>query len=524
MSLLTKITIDSVDVSAYLTQDGYEVIDSIKNEASTCSVSFNNNVFSSVDLATSMTVVITRGFTTNEDYTIFRGFTSNITKDHGVIGVECMDKLWLLNRNTKNKTFDKNIDTEAGVTSAIAETLIEDIGLTASVETTTTVLDKFVCKDDIVLERVLSLAAIDNFYLYYNPGTDVVHWESKGYTTFTSTLVVGTHIITPPVWSYNYEDMGNWIKINGATQEIETTELFSGDGSTTTFTLSETPDSVKVYVGGTLQVGGIVGSSAVYDYYVDKSNKYIVFTVAATPGVAVDNVDVRYSYTIPRSVVMKDDDSMDTYGTYKRVKEFKDIESVEDAEERAVKILARRKNPQVSASIKVAGVMGLTAGMNVVIHDSVNNENRTVLVNRIRYKYPNGFDELEVGDEILSDEEIIGNVNERLRRIEREKLRDSEIVNTIFNLSRVFNPRRKYIKLQKESVTDSDTLIWKHPTQGLWGTNKWGASPFGTATIERVVWPSMKYDETFTSTDFDDSGDTSSTGTWSVTSGTLTFT
>mgnify|MGYP001206374823 CR=1 FL=1 len=524
LSLLTKVTIDGTDVTSYLTNDGYEVVDSIKNEASTGSISFNNKVFSNISLTTSMTVVVTRGFTTSTDHTIFKGYTTNITKDMGVIGVECMDKLWLLNRNTKNQTFDKTIDTEAGVTSAIAETLIEDVGLTASVETTTTVLDKFVCKDDIVLERVLTLAKIDNFYLYYNPSEDVVHWESKGYTTYPTTLIVGTHIVEVPVWEYNYEDMANWVKINGATQEVEDTMTFSGDGVTDDFLLDYEPESVKVFVGGTLQTGGVVGSSSSYDYYVDKSRKKIIFVSGSIPGVGVDNIEVRYSYLIPRSVIMKDDDSIAAYGTYKLVKEFKDIESVDDAESRAVKILDRRKNPQVSTKLKIVGVSGLTAGMNIIVEDDINNEYRTVLVKRVRYKYPGGYDEVEAGDEVLTDEEIIGNVNERLRRIERERLRDSEIVNTILNFNRIFNPKRRYIKLTKKEIDDNTCLIWKHPTQGLWGSFNWCSDPFGSSTTEIVVWPSMNYIETFKTSDFDGESDGAGSGTWDTTSKTLTFT
>lgn len=498
-------------------------MDSINRDFTSGDIKFVNNVQDTIDLELQQAVIITRGFITSTDTYIFRGYISGIEKDNGTITVSIMDKVWLLQRKLVNTSYDKNIDAQAGVGSAIAEDLIETYGgMTASVESTGTAitLNKFICKNDVIYERLKKLAQIYDYNLYYDPETDTVNFESKGYKTFAIPLVVGTHIFNTPSWNYDYSEMANLVRVVGGTQEVETTEFFSGDGNETEFSLDFLPKSVKVYISNVLKTGGIVGSTASYDYSVDADRGVVIFVAA--PAIGANNVEVRYSYEVPRTVITSDDDSISKYGVYEAVLTYNDIEDVDDAIERARKVLDRRSTPTISSKLEVAGVTGLSAGYKITVQDEPNGEERETLIETIKYQFPKCVDTYEVGDGVLKGKDIVFNINERLRRIERELSRDADIIVQLLQVFRFFKPHRRYCKLIKDSVVDTDVMIWNHPTQGIWNAKNWGSGAIGSQnTLLSLVQGQNTYAEYLYDNDFNDTGST--TATVNTTTHTVTF-
>jgi len=518
MTFYTKITIDGTDVSTNVLS--YEVEDTIKNNATTGEIILALDAYDSIDVTANMSVVITRGSVTSTDSTIFQGSINEITKEAGSIICNIVDKINTLQVRTVNTSYDKNIDSQAGVISAIAQDLIEThAGLTASVENTGTVnvIEKFICRHDIIFERLKRLAELVDYQIYYNPSTDTIHFESKGKTSYDTTLLVNnnSNVVNVPRWLYNNDEIANFIRIGGASDTIETTQTFSGDDAETEFTLTKEPFSVKVFIGGTLKTGGVVGSSETYDYYIDTLNKKIIFLSA--PAAGSDNIEVRYSYKEARLILVKDDDSIASFGKKELTKNYDDIEDVEDARERGMKLLSKRKNPFVSTSLDVAGAENLTAGMKVTVNDTYSSENRTLTVKKVLWQYPAEIIEVDVGDEDFDETVLMTNINERLRRLERESMRTTDIVDQTFLLNRSINYGRRYAKLNKKSIDDTTFLIWDHPSQGNWDEEKWGNdadSPFGTETTERLIWPNNVYIERFKDETFNGSG----TGVWNTTS------
>ena len=132
----------------------------------------------------------------------------------------------------------------------------------------------------------------------------------------------------------------NEVEIIGAYQEINLIEKFNGTGTQTQFTLTESPEIVEVLVSDVLQIGGVEGSTAGYDYTVDKSNKQINFVDTSIPASGTDNVVVNYSTRRPASVVRDNEESKTALGrTVQNVFTYTDIQSVDDAESRGDKLL-----------------------------------------------------------------------------------------------------------------------------------------------------------------------------------------
>ena len=83
-------------------------------------------------------------------------------------------------------------DSQAGVISAIAEDLITSIGgLSARVvdSGSVLVLQKFICNDDTVLERLQALAKVLNWQLYWDDSTEEVVFEPEGTTSYSTNFV-----------------------------------------------------------------------------------------------------------------------------------------------------------------------------------------------------------------------------------------------------------------------------------------------------------------------------------------------
>ena len=203
---------------------------------------------------------------------------------------------------------------------------------------TTYVLDKFICNHADIFERCKALAVALDWQFYYRPDTDKVYFEPKGYTTNPNTLTVGSNVIKVPKWTYDNTEMANDLTVVGAYQLVETTESgqigVTAGYTTASVQLDHLPESVKVYADAgdpptTLLTGGVIGSTASYDYSVDKNKMQLL---PYTAFVTNDYVEVRYSFKRPTPIHCFSQISIDTYGQFKKTITFEDIRTVADAE------------------------------------------------------------------------------------------------------------------------------------------------------------------------------------------------
>ena len=520
----TEVIIGSTDVSAKVLS--WKITETFGQDTKSCAVSFPFSIFTATlpSLAVGDSMTIKRGITNADDYFEFDGVVTEIDKDGAYVTLYGADKIIVLTNSDINYSYDSNVDASSGVGSDIFKDMI-NTHTTLSADNTSVVstgavhlITKFRCKNTDVYERVKTLADIYDYQFYWDADNQLVVFEPKGYTASGVTLEVGVNVSEVPKWNYDTSQMVNNLTVKGGEQLVDNTESFNGDGAEDTFALAQVPNSVRVEVGGVLQVGGILDSTATYDYEVDRINNQIVFKAGSIPGAGVGNVVVTYDYPIPIPVNVRADVSITNYGLYSATKSFSDIESINDAIEKGNAWLDKYSEPFVGVTLKVPSItLGLKAGYQITAVDSYNNENRILTINKITKKYPHSYDEISCGDEEYRTTDFQTLVLDKIKRLEEEVAGDSDLlINVRQPQNDVFAQTRYLIAQTRDVAADA---IWD---LDLWDNCNWEGSYDNSPVRVRVNHPNHEYLELIYDNDFNDTGNT--TATWDNTSNQIDFT
>jgi len=523
---LTQVEINGVDVSQYVLR--YEIKDTVEDDLVECNIDLVSDfatIFPSVDI--NQTIEIYRGYTTATDTKIFSGFVSEFTKNRPMVNVKGKDKMWKLATTEVTKSYQKNIDPEAGVISDIFLDLVTTFGeLNAdatSIEDsgTAVTLDIFFCDHDKILERCRALKRILDWHMFYRATTDKVNFQPVGFFDYPTTLEVGVNIANKPIWEYNSTQMINQCTVLGAVDEVETTETFDGDALETDFELDFAPKSVKVFVGGTLQSGGNEEDSDTADYYVRKEPgiQKVVFFIA--PGVGVGNIEIRYSYFQPRAVIADDEDSIDAYNLKETTLTVDDFKTVDDVTEKTQAIVDTFKDPFVNTSLEVFEVTDIFAGYRVRVIDSPQNEDRSMVVREVSLRWPEQTDILRVGDKEWKLSEFIDQLESKVVALQKEKLRNVGKLLHLIRKTRTFKYRRRYMEVQKTELDLDNSFVLGHPDAGVLGTDILGKTTNTADVPVKIVQGQNTYKEYIYDTDFHDA--VNSTATFSEVSGDIHF-
>jgi hypothetical protein len=561
--MLTEVIVDSIDISNYVVK--WETEELMFEAITTLEVEVIPYVNSLVTIEVGNTITVKRGFSAVSEDFVFDGYVDQIDKTKGNRWtLSCRDKLSDLVKHEITKSFDENIDTEAGVVSDIFLTLVNTYGGGVLAATGVTVQDssalpnisKFVCDHTDVYERAQVLADLINWQFYFKPDDGLVYFEPKGYLGNYGTITVGDEVSDIPQWKKDGYQLANEITVFGAESEVETTETgqigVTSGYTTSSIELTKTPTSVKVFSDAanpptTLRSGGLENSTSNFDYSVDRLNDKIIWNTSQyTPG-ASDYVEIRYSYKIPSPVIAKNDASKVTYNqTVKKTFSFDDIKDVTDAEARAVALIAKYSTPFISTTLTLSKLIDLRAGQTVRIIDGVNGEDSTLLIQSINKSWPFKGDKLEVGEKRWREEDWEVEVMDKLKRFEEKVTENVQVLTHLLSVDRDINYRRRYLKLQKKTypAQSADLLIWDSALYGIWGTNKWGdtvsafllgSANYGVLGVNklgdssgasysdvRVTQGENTYKEYFLDTIFKDTATT--TATWNTGTNELTFT
>ena len=492
----TYVTINSVDVTSRVLK--WSFMDTYGNEIPDMILEFSRSVLGDVAITNGHSVVVKRGETTGQENNVFTGKVDTINKSGATIAVMAKDELITLVKTDINTSFDKDIDAEAGVGSAIADTLITEYGglstnSGATVVSTGAVLliEKFVCRKTDIWERLRTIADIYDYQIYYNYDDDYVYFEPSGYSSNANNLVVGTNVSNMPTWEFDNTQLVNQIRVEGAESLVDTEEtgrIGVATGYTqSTIALVHSPFNMKVWCDSanpptTLRTGGTIDATGTFDYSVDEQNNQIVWNTAQyTPG-ASDYVILHYSYPSPIPIIRKNEVSITAYGLSATTKHFSDIRTVEDAMNRANLFLAAYSEPFVRVKLNVPDITNdYRPGQKVNIVDSVQSENRELIINSIKKSFPHKHDEVICGNRDYKMSEYNRFTLDRIKRLEEELSKNDDILIQILDFTRDFKPRRRYMKLELKSIA-GDSLIWNHPVFGIWNSYKWG----DTAQTSRI--------------------------------------
>ena len=547
MAVYSQVLIDGVDVADYLVS--WEVEDNAGiGEIPSCEIVLVRTANTVTTLEPGTSITITRGDVTSTDYVVFKGKIANKAQQYPYIVVQGYNLLINLVQSSINKTYDINIDPEAGVASDIVLDMINtytelEADSTTVVSTGSSITyEKFVCKRTDVYERILTIAETFDYNVYYDYDDDKVHFEPRGYTTNSNSFEAGTNTVGIPEWELDASELVNKVRIDGAETYVETTEEGQIDTTagytTTAVTLLNKPFSVKVFADAsspptTLRTGGTIGSTSTFEYSVDVENQQIVWNTLEYTPTTGDYVEILYSYPVPVPIIRQNDTSIATYGVSETIKTFSDITSVEDAINRASVYLNAFSTPFVVCEVKNNDVGNdYRVGELVRIVDVYNDEDRELPITKIKKQYPFKPDEITLGDKEFTIAGYNAALLDRVKRIEEQFQQNQDLIIQVFDFERTFKPQRRYCALQTTSVAGT-TLIWGHPTFGIWGTYNWGSSSLasfilgsslygvlGTSTLGsafsapvtiKLVQGNMTYDEYCYDDEFHNSTDSTAT-------------
>ena len=525
-----KVTIDSVDASSFLIN--YDLNPSSEASVKSISIEMNSGVYASIPnlqtIPNNLTVVVQRGVSVATEQTIFQGkVVERQTVGNRVI-LKCNDNLFEAVKKNITKTFDKNVDTEAGKISEIFITLATTAGLTADSTSVTDsgtaiLLDKFICNNVDIMDRMDILGEILDWQFFYNSSDNKTYFQPQGTRAGTDTLTVGTNVVNRPVWKRDGTKVVKKAVLFGGPIETQTQESFDGDTSETEFTLAKIPTSTKIVVDGTLQAGGIESQSiSTVDYFVravtltgtNKSVGQIKFSSGSVPGSGTNNIVVDYSFTSP--IVINASNPV-SEGLEIRL-DKPDLITVEDCRQFLSKFMNRHQEDFLSTTLAVTNVTDLEVGQSVTVIDSNENINNAFIITKIRKRFPYAFDEVTVDNQPLETENWEISIEDRIRRIEERLLQEETLVIFDRPANRTLKVGREWAKKQKKDIT-GDELIWGNVRQGIWGTNEWAASTSGSVVLVKLQQGADIYVEDFLNTDFDSGG----SATWGST-GSVTFT
>ena len=551
----TQVKIDGIDISTTRLME-WTITESFGQTVRECVIKTTIGIYTDIpELDSGKTISIKRGYTSSTDQFVFDGYIDGIEKDGTTVLIRGKDKMIDLIRKSVTYSYDgASFPSTELKGSDIATDLIETWGgMSAEVVDTGDVLTlaKFICNGTDVFSRLQVLADVYDYQIYYDSDDEKVHFEPKGFTSSSEALYVGgvnANVSDVPKWVFDNSQCVNKLIVKGAVQEVRDTETFSGDaGALQSFTLTKKPISVEAYedIAGTwtLKVPGVISStSGDYDYTIDKEAKSIACTTNWDPASAASNVKIEYVNAIPVPIQVEDLTSQEKYGIYQAEKMFSDIQSVEDAENRGNSWVDKYSSPFAQVTVKPVNLIDYDAGTKVDIVDIFNNESRKLVINKVVKKFPHNADTLHLGDKEWKISEWGKFTLERIRRLEEENQKNTDLLIQIKRFPHTVSFRRRYLDARKVQAlgdgfilgsikkgilgTDvlgspyEDVMIWGNINYGTWGGQNWGSTIDLDGVLVRRVWPNEKYIETFMDEDFKGTGNAD----WDTTNKQLVFT
>lgn len=515
----TQVKLNAVDISSSRLTT-WKIVETSGKEIKDCIINTTYGVFTDIsDLRSGHPITIKRGLTTSTDSNEFDGYIDRIDKQGPEVTIYGKDKLIDLIKASVTYTYDGiSFPSTESKGSDIAKDLIETHGgLTAEVVDTgeVLVLKKFICNGTDVLSRLQILADIYDYQIYYDASDSKVHFEPKGYTS-GNTLYVGganNNVSNLPKWVEDNTQCVNKLTVKGAVQEVQDDVFFDGDGlANQIFTLAKKPIAVQVWedVAGTLilKVPGVEDStSGTYDYNIDKETKKLSATDNWSPAIGSKNVKVTYTNAIPVPVRVEDTASQSKYGIYENEKFFSDIQTVDDSEKRGNAWLSKYSEPFITIPQLIPkNVIDYEAGQKVRVTDILNDEDRDLVIGKITKKFPHKGDELTLGDKEYKLADWGMFTIERIRRLEEENQKNTDLIISIKNLPNSVRYYRRYIDAYRKTI-DADGFIVGHPNYDVVGVNKLGSAFSVGEVLIRRVWKDQKYIENFYDEDFKGVGD-----------------
>ena len=462
----TLFTLNGVNITQYVLRG---VVRKTKQPVKTLELFINKKLLDvmNVDNIIGKTIIMQRGFAVATERYVFRGEVLLSKQRGAVYELTCVCKMYRARRLETDYVYDIDIDSEAGVGSEIVKSLYNNIGLSyssVSVPTTGVVntIKIFLAKG----KTIKSLEVLQRIYgrdVFYRDSDDLVYFIERSGESTSTVLETGVDIVGRIEWKSTGEDIVNNLTVVGGRQLDWASESFAGPE--TEILLTAAPVDTEI-IADSVRLERGVNSSDPKDFYVDSTNKKIIFSVSRS------NIVARYSYSVPIKVNYTDNNSISsTFRVDDTVIDTKLLNS-DDAELYAEGFVNDTKDVLTNAPLKVIGNNDLEIGQEINIKDYINNKDVNVNVISIDYYYPYRADSVGVG---RSPTDLVDNnnkISDRLTELERQMSTTSDInVSLIPNEAVLGTVARLKIEV---ATMDADTLYWDSDTQGDWDDFDWG--------------------------------------------------
>ena len=250
---------------------------------------------------------------------------------------------------------------------------------------------------DIVSEMAEVLLA--NFYVDESKNFKL---ELEGQNIITSESIDSSESYLEGRWESDATQIINDVIVDGDDRQIFEREpvTFNGDGSTTEFTLSEVPLSIKVEHPLNTILDGYTENNTSGDYQIIRESKKIIFDTAPASGTG--NIRVTYNVSLPISVNRRNAASITTYGQRDKVIKKSFIKTRSEARDYANFIINRYKDPIQTATYvlpasKIDSINTYLPNSFITLDDNVNNRNGSFIIRKVDWEYPTGRLKLTIG-------------------------------------------------------------------------------------------------------------------------------
>lgn len=392
--------------------------------------------------------------------------------------LECADYSFYLKRKLVTERYE-------GMT---AEAVIDDIIATYASDFTTTNVIAIIDIESVSFNRLTVAECLQKIadalsYVWYVDYDQDIHFFAKN-------TELAPYDITDTSSNYLYNSLAivedisqikNSVLVQGGEAESDATrtELFSGDGTKTTFPMankfSETP---TILVGTSAQTVGIdfLDDDGSFDVMWNFNEKYIRFTAGNIPGSGTNNISVTAKYLFPIVVRVPSPASIAEFGTYEFAITDKSIVSQDEAIDRALAELQSYQNQLYEGSFKTY-TSGLRSGQVINIASTQRGKDIDVLIQSVemRMRDPVGTN-LEFMIEFVTLKTV--GIIEYLQK----QLRDREIIidddETLLNfipLTDTFG----FTDTIDAPVTQTGPYVWSNdagttPKKMVWNFFVWG--------------------------------------------------
>ena len=314
------------------------------------------------------------------------------------------------------------------------------------------VIEKYIA-DGKVLDVITDLARISN----RTWRTDSVSNFFFEPFSFRITTITYTHGVDSGIFESGEDDteLVNDLIILGENKKFMAEETFSGDNSTTDFTLAEKASSSRVTISGTQQAPEI-------DYEIDTENRKLKFTIA--PPTGSNNILIEYEYEKPLYVRQTRQASITANGRRAKRLIMPWIREYADGVRFASSYLNVFQNVKKKVTVQILGLEHRIKENDVIaLVNSIKGIAGTFLVKGIKFKYPKVATILQTGEFSFDEQESRKQVLEKIHDLESaltvvKDIREYESAEENLAITDVINILASQDYIESLGMTDTATV------------------------------------------------------------------